>query len=228
MGCKSRIEAYFDTMQSGDVFLAGKVYCDAFKDISETAYFKTLERMALNKEIIRASKGIYVRIDCPDVREAVLNYYFGENNDNGMLIGYKLYNKYSISNVVSDTTEMYSNIITQDRMKLEHIIITKVNIELSYNNTRIIEALEILQNYESIQNLSKTNFNRYICSIAANYDDEITTTVLRAMKYKKSTIAFLKKILDTYKIENSLATFLSAASRYKIPTFAVVSLKSKK
>lgn len=37
------------------------------------------------------------------------------------------------------------------------------------------------------------------------------------MKYKKSTIAFMKKILDMYKTQNSLQQFLSYASDYKIP-----------
>ena len=37
------------------------------------------------------------------------------------------------------------------------------------------------------------------------------------MKYKKSTIAFMKKMLDMYKVENSLQKYLSDASRYKVP-----------
>ena len=41
--------------------------------------------------------------------------------------------------------------------------------------------------------------------------------MLLHMKYKKSTIAFMKKILDMYKTQNSLQQFLSYASDYKIP-----------
>ncbi len=32
----------------------------------------------------------------------VLNHFFGENNDNGVYIGTRLYNKYGISDVTSD------------------------------------------------------------------------------------------------------------------------------
>jgi hypothetical protein len=42
------------------------------------------------------------------------------------------------------------------------------------------------------------------------------------MKYKKSTIAFMKRILDMYKVPNTLQQFLSYASRYKVPAVARV------
>ena len=43
-------------------------------------------------------KGMYVKAGSPkEAQEAVLNYYFGENNDNGMYIGYHLYHKYGIT-----------------------------------------------------------------------------------------------------------------------------------
>ena len=32
-------------------------------------------------------------------------------------------------------------------------------------------------------------------------------------------IAFMKKVLDTYKVPNTLSQFLSNASHYKVPTF---------
>ena len=41
---------------------------------------------------------------------------------------------------------------------------------------------------------------------ARGYDDEAAVTVLRSMKYKKRSIAFMKKVLDTYKVPN---TFIS-------------------
>ena len=54
---------------------------------------------------------------------------------------------------------------------------------------------------------------------ARGYDDVAAVTVLRSMKYKKRSIAFMKKVLDTYKVPNTLSQFLSNASHYKVPTF---------
>ena len=60
-------------------------------------------------------------------------------------------------------------------------------------------------------------FARFARQFAIGYNDERTVYVLEHMKYKKSTIAFMKKILDMYKVENSLQKYLSYASRYKVP-----------
>ena len=77
--------------------------------------------------------------------------------------------------------------------------------------------MEIFQNYFEIPELDKTKFARYAKQFARGYDDEAAVTVLRSMKYKKRSIAFMKKILDMYKTQNSLQQFLSYASDYKIP-----------
>ena len=81
----------------------------------------------------------------------------------------------------------------------------------------MLDALEILQNYHNIENLDKLKFARYAKQFAGSYNDEAAVNVLLHMKYKKSTIAFMKKILDMYKTPNSLQQFLSYASDYKIP-----------
>ena len=98
----------------------------------------------------------------------------------------------------------------------------KIAVSLSeyyFNNTRIIEAMEIFQNYFEIPELDKTKFARYAKQFARGYDDGAAVTVLRSMKYKKRSIAFMKKVLDTYKVPNTLSQFLSNASHYKVPTF---------
>lgn len=79
--------------------------------------------------------------------------------------------------------------------------------------------MEIFQNYSDIPELDKAKFARYAKQFARGYDDEAAVTVLRSMKYKKRSIAFMKKVLDTYKVPNTLSQFLSNASHYKVPTF---------
>ena len=100
-----------------------------------------------------------------------------------------------------------------------NIEVKRPAVELDFDNTRIIEAMEIFQNYLDIPELDKTKFARYAKQFARGYDDEAAVTVLRSMKYKKRSIAFMKKVLDTYKVPNTLSQFLSNASHYKVPTF---------
>ena len=135
-----------------------------------------------------------------------------------MFIGMRLYNKYSLTTIKSDIIELYSNKIKSNISKIDNLIIKRPLVELDFDNTRVIEALEILQNYYDIPELNKLKFARYAKSFARGYNDEAAVLVLSNMKYKKSTIAFLKKILDMYKVKNSLQQYLSYASDYKVPT----------
>lgn len=48
------------------------------------------------------------------------------------------------------------------------------------------------------------------------YSNDETLYVLENHKFKKSTIAFLKHILDYHHIQNTLSDYLSSLSKYKI------------
>ena len=136
-----------------------------------------------------------------------------------MFTGIHLYNKYSLTNVKSDNISLYSNVCKQSVCHIGNIEVKRPAVELDFDNTRIIEAMEIFQNYFNIPELDKTKFARYAKQFASGYDDGAAVTVLRSMKYKKRSIAFMKKVLDTYKVPNTLSQFLSNASHYKVPTF---------
>lgn len=233
---RDRIIAYFDNIPVGYVVSANEIYEKHFLKMSQNAFFKALERLAKDGYLTRISKGMYARKDkSQEIQEqqngeeqnqkqqngeeqnSIMNYYFGENNDNGMYIGYRLYQKYSITNAKSDQIELYSNAITRQTSNVGNIHVKRVNLELNFENTRIIEALEILQNYDKIEDLNKLKFARYARAFARGYNDEAAVHVISHMKYKKNTIAFMRKILDMYKVKNSLSQFLSYASRYKVP-----------
>jgi len=219
MSCRIKIEEYVDGLGNEDIIFISKLYSEKFSEYSEGAFFKIMERMVKEGKLIRLSKGIYFKNSENYTYNvnSILNHYFGENNDNGMYIGYQLYNKYGISNMVKDYSELYSTIVDQDKKNIGNIIISKVPMELNYDNTRIIEAFEILQNYDSIEKFNKEKFSTYARQFALGYNDESALRVLEKMKYKKSSIAFMKSILDMYRVNNSLGKYLNCASKYKIP-----------
>jgi len=224
MSCRIKIEEYVDGLDNEDIIFISKLYSEKFSKYSEGAFFKIMERMVKEKKLVRLSKGIYFKNSENYTYnvDTILNYYFGENNDNGMYIGYQLYNKYGISDVIKDYFELYSTIVDQDKKNIGNIAISKVPMELNYDNTRIIEAFEILQNYDSIEKFSKEKFSIYARQFALGYNDESALRVLEKMKYKKSSIAFMKSILDMYRVDNSLGKYLNCASKYKIPKVSKV------
>ncbi len=219
---KDEIIDYFDGLQSMKLVVANKLYYEKFHKMSEGAFFKALERLVNQGFLIRVAKGLYIKsaeqLDKVQMEQAVLDYFFGENNDNGMYTGYRLYMKYAITDADDGKIELYSNAVNKDSINIGRIHIRRVSIELSYDKTKILEALEIFQNYSRIKDLNKQHFARYARNFALSYKDDIATYVIDNVKYKKNTIAFMKKVLDMYKIDNTLGQYLSYASKYNIPT----------
>ena len=163
---RDKILDYFDNVADGTIVSANDMYEHGFERMNQEAFFRAVERLSDEGEIIRVGRGMYIKK----------------------------------SDAQGDITE-------------------RPAVELDFDNTRIIEAMEIFQNYFDIPELDKTKFARYAKQFAGGYDDEAAVTVLRSMKYKKRSIAFMKKVLDTYKVPNTLSQFLSNASHYKVPTF---------
>lgn len=218
---KDEIIDYFDGLQSMKLVVANKLYYEKFHKMSEGAFFKALERLVNQGFLIRVAKGLYIKsteqLDKVQMEQAVLDYFFGENNDNGMYTGYRLYMKYAITDADDGKIELYSNAVNKDSINIGRIHIRRVSIELSYDKTKILEALEIFQNYSRIKDLNKHHFARYARNFALSYKDDIATYVIDNVKYRKNTIAFMKKVLDMYKIDNTLGQYLSYASKYNIP-----------
>ena len=216
---RDKIIVYFDNISSGTVVVANDLFEKHFLKMGQDAFFRALERLNDDGIIVRIGKGLYIkRADKDkDLDEILLNYFFGEDNARGMFIGYRLYNKYRITSTKNDTVELFSEVIRTKEFNVGHIRVRKPGVILDFENTRIIEALEILQNYYSIDGLDKNKFARYAKQFARGYNDEVAVYVISNTRYKKSTIAFMKKILDMYKVENSLMQFLSYSSKYKVP-----------
>ncbi|MDO5401910.1 MAG: hypothetical protein Q4F11_00585 [Eubacteriales bacterium] len=226
MKYRDKLIEYFSGIDENSIVSANRLYEEHFARMTECSFFKALERLAKDGIIVRAGKGMYspavkeqaeCKAESVSLEEAILNYYFGENNDNGMYIGYQLYNKYGLTQVKKENIELFSNIIKKGSSHNGNVYVKKIAIELDFENTKVLEALEILQNYYNIEELDKLKFARYARQFARGYNDEAAVYVIENVKYKKSTIAFMKKILDMYKVKNSLSQFLSYASKYKVP-----------
>ena len=219
MKYRDKLIKYFEDAPEGAVIVANDMYENGFTKMSHDAFFRAVERLCDDGVIIRAGKGMYIKAADKDknVEELLLNYFFGENNDNGLFIGYRLYNKYMVSAYQTDRIQLYSNVLKSRTCEVGNICVKRPGVQLDFENARVIEALEIMQNYYNIEQLNKLKFARFAKQFAISYNDAAAVNVLEHMKYKKSTIAFMKKVLDMYKVENSLQQYLSYASDYKVP-----------
>lgn len=212
-----------NAMPTNQIFEASNLYFEQCNsNMSEAAFYKALERMVKEGELIKLSKGLYARakkskygVVLPSEEEIIANY-IGSNN--GMVIGYPLYNLLNISTQIAKIIRLYSNSINQQTKTIRNIFIERKEIKFTDEVCRVIEMLEILSNFNAIQELNYNAFIGLCEKFYRQYNEETTDYVLENINYSKSTIAFLQNILRYYGVKNSLAKHLSAFSKYNYPS----------
>ena len=220
MNYSQYVENKIINLPSHSIFKSTELYNKYFKEIPEKTYYKILERLVNKKIIEQLARGLYYRTkETPlgkiSICEKEIIDYFCEN-EQGIVIGYKLFNKYNLTTQISKKVEMYSNRQTESVKHIKNIEIKRFDIQFNENNIKLIECLEILQNYSKIEDVNKDSFFLYVKNVTKYYNNSQIKYILSKKKYKVSTIAFLKNILDYFKVENNLSNYLSSLSNYKI------------
>lgn len=207
-----------------ELIIANKVLIEKLSYIPEYSFYKSLERFTKKGELEKIAKGIYCKPKKTRFgkivasEEEIINFYVGKEKSKGIIVGYKLYNKYGITTQISKNIQIYSNELDGQSKKIKNVQINKIDISINPKVQSIIEQLEILQNYNKIEDINKAKFIDFVKNIPLNYSDKDAIIVLKNIKYKKRTIALLESILNYNNVKNSLFQFLNRTSDYKIPT----------
>lgn len=223
MNYNSEVLKQINLFEPNEIIVSRKLYREKLLSVPELTFFKVLERMVKDSKLTRISKGIYCRPKASrfgainSSEKEIIEYYIGEKNKSGLVIGYLLYNRYGLTTQISKKMELYSNLIPEQKKVIQNIFINRANIIFTDSVVKAIEAFEILQNYNEIEDINSAKLREYLKGFVQNYNDTATNQVLTHMHYKKRTIAFLEKILEYYKVENTLYKYLSRTSVYKIP-----------
>lgn len=203
-----------------EIIFASKLYRENLydKNVSETSFYKMLERMHKNNEIEKLSKGIYYFPkktkfgNIPMSDEEIISTFTKKNE--GMVVGYNLYNKLNLTTQVSKKITIYSSKVEGEVKNIRNIEIKNVKTKYSKEYIKIIEMLEVLQNFYEIQDLNYKEFYNYAKKCANEYNEDNTNKVLKEINYKKSTISSLNNILNYFNIKNDLNKYLSSLSKY--------------
>ena len=200
---------------------ASALYSQSFSTIPEMTYYKTLERMCKKGFLVHLTKGLYYRPKntcfgtVPISEKDIVDHYIKDNQ--GIVVGYRLYNQKGLTTQISKRVEILSSAVPGKKKNIHNVYVMNISISLTPETIPIIETLEILQNYKSIEDINNTALAAYMKEFARQYSDEDTVYVLKNRKYKKSTIAFLESFLNHFQVKNSLNQFLSSLSSYNIP-----------
>lgn len=214
---------YFEKQPEGSIFIARELYMGQFNEMTETAFLKALERINQQGILIRLSKGIYCKPRRTQFgtiaagERDLTSYFTGKNHRYGFVIGYRLYNKYRLTTQISKTVEVYSQKSPVIEGNIQYIRLRKLESFYHSDMRPMIEFLEILEHYRDIEDLNRKSFLRYCSAAVKEFNENIFEDVYPKMGYKKRTIAFLKEILDTYGVHNTLKKYLCGSSKYQIP-----------
>ena len=215
------IEATIEQEPENQLLEASALYQKSFGSVPEMSYYKTLERMSKQGKLVHLTKGLYYRPKksrfglIPISENEIVSHY--TKNGKGIVIGYRLYNQKGLTTQISKRIEVLSSALSEQKKNINNVCVMNSNIALTQETIPVIETMEILQNYKSIEDVSKSALAAYMKTFISGYSDATAIFVLKNRKYKKSTIAFLESFLRFFGVENTLNQFLSALSTYGIP-----------
>lgn len=206
----------------GELVMTGKLYREKYSDVmSEAAFAQAVSRLCRSGEIERVSKGIYCRPKktrfgtiLPSERE-ILNQFTAGNS--GVEVGYGLYNALGVTTQISKRQTAYSSIAEEHLKQIGNVTIRKYDMEYTNEIKSVIRIMELLHHYKEIQDVNVSAMLRCIENLAVEYNDEAFETVQRVIGYPKWTIAFLREVLNYYRMPNHLSRHLSALTNYPIP-----------
>lgn len=222
MSARTIVMQAVEQMKPNQVFFAGQLYREElFGQVTEAAFYKTVERLCKEGVLSKVAQGTYCRpktgkfgVLPPSETEIVTEF---TKNKTGMRIGYSLYNSLQLTTQIGKNIEVLTSCIEQGQKTIGNVRLMQCIVEYEPDTQSVIQMLEILQNYEEIQDLNLRRFLAYTEAFAGSYSEEAFRKVYLVRRYPKRVIAFLAEILNYYGTKHGLSRYLSALSEYKHP-----------
>lgn len=216
------VEKAIQEYQPNELLFASKLFNEKLEgQASESAYYKTLERMCKAGKLVKAAKGTYyLPKESPfgvvplSEREIISAF---TKDESGTVIGYSLYNYLGITTQIAKVTEVLSSSLDSQTKTIRNIVVRYSPLQYSKPVEQMVQSLDVLQNLERVQDINYHALVFYTKSIAENYEQSVFDEVIAKQKFSKATIAFLQSILSYYGKENHLSKYLSSLSTYKYP-----------
>lgn len=210
-------------IQENELIFTDKLYAAQLSgEMAERTYYKAVEQMCKSGELCRLARGIYYRPKkskygiVPLSQKEIVSAFTEPNR--GMVVGYSLYNSLKLTTQVSKTVEVYSSQIERRTMKIGNIHLRFCDLEFTSEVKRTFQMLDVLQNFNEIQDLNYRQFITFCEQFSTGYNEAVFGLVYQHIRYSKRTISFLRTVLNYYGVVNGLHRYLSILSEYKHPT----------
>ncbi|WP_196592915.1 hypothetical protein [Pectinatus sottacetonis] len=216
------VEELILKQEENKIIEAGTFYRESVMDVPAQTYYKIITRLVKHGKLVHLTKGVYYRpkqsrFGLVTISDNEISKHYVANNS-GMVIGYQLYHQKGLTTQIAKKLEILSTALNEEKKNIRNVIIRKLNMTLNSEVISIIEMLEILQNYDKIEEINYRRLLEYMKEFANEYSEQAVEYVLAHRKYKKSTLAFLERVLSNFHVKNNIRKFLSPVSKYAIPS----------
>ena len=131
--------------------------------------------------------------DLPSEKEIIAAF---TQNGTGMVVGYTMYNAMRLTTQVSKNIQIYTSALDEQKKQIGNVFLQKYDMIFSPEVVRMVVILEVLQNYDRIEDLNEPQFKKLCDEFAGQYDEKVCEYVLSNIPYSEQTISRLKAILD--------------------------------
>ena len=132
--------------------------------------------------------------DLPSEKEIIAAF---TENGVGMAVGYVLYNKLRLTTQVSKNIQIYTSALDEQKKQIGNVFLQKCDMVFSPEVVRMVAMLEVLQNYDRIEDWNESQFKKLCAEFAGQYDEKVFEYVLSNISYSEQTIARLKAIIGS-------------------------------
>ena len=216
MKCNTIVRRVLSEFKENELIIVRKLYREELSSqISESTYYKKIKEMCESEELVKLAKGIYYKPKVskygtvPPSEKEIIDAFTA--NETGTVVGYSLYNALNLTTQISKQVVVLSSSL-EGRTTIGNIIIYPVSLEFTPKITNMVHGMEVLQNFDTIQDINYSAFLAYMEQLANSFNSNEFEKVISAKVYKKSTISFLREILNYYKTENNLSQHLSSST----------------
>ena len=118
-------------------------------------------------------------------------------NNTGMVVGYTMYNAMRLTTQISKNIQIYTSELDEQKKQIGNVFLQKYDMVFSPAVVRMVAMLEVLQNYNRIEDLNKSQFKKLCAEFAGQYDEKVFEYVLSNISYLEQTVARLKAIIGS-------------------------------
>ena len=147
------------------------------------------------------SKGVYFIGEKPVDEELIFDEYVEDGK--GMFVGYQLFNDMGISDYVDCKIDIYTNNIKSKQKSVGQYFLKKADLEFDDDTIDLVALLEIIDTGYSMKGCDFMAYKKTVDMLLQSYSDSNFEKIIKAIRYKYSTIKQLSELLDVNSIGNN-------------------------